>query len=76
MRLSSDAWLYWLALYVREGGTHIIFPTNSIVPGSGGRIFTFREKKWKGERRIFGVDYRGIGVGEAWDMMIKAVEYT
>ena len=40
-----------------------------IVPGSGGRSLTWRTQYWKGKERIFSVNYRGPGVGEALKML-------
>ena len=70
--------VHWLAGYGRESGTHVMFPSlssNPVVPGSGGRRFTLTGKRWKGERRIFGVDYQGPGVDKALEILVKAAEY-
>ena len=82
-KLSSQAPLlenisvHWLSAYGDEPRTHVIFPSlvsDHVVPGSGGRSVTWTTKKWKGEKRVFGVQYRGPCVGKALEMMARAAE--
>lgn len=67
----------WLMAYGDEPYTRVHFPglvDDHVVPGSGGRSVTWTTKRWKGEKRIFGVDYRGPGVGEALKMLVRLAE--
>jgi hypothetical protein len=57
---------------------YVMFPTlheNPVVPGTQGREFQLRYKKWKGERRVFGASYHGPGTGVALEILAKSVEY-
>ena len=82
-RLTSQAVLlesisvHWLTAYGDEPRTLMVFPNlvnNHIVPGSGGRSVTWRTKRWKGETRIVGVNYRGPGLDEALKMLVSSAE--
>lgn len=57
----------------------VMFPAisdNPIVPKSQGRSFNFVYKKHSGRPRIFGVSYRGPGIGLALEILEKSVEYV
>ena len=66
--------VHWLSAHGDEPGAHVKFPglvSDHIVPGSEGRSVTWTTKKWKGEKRGFGVNYRGPGVGKALEMLVR-----
>ena len=82
-RLNSQAVLlesisvHWLTANGDEPRSLMVFPSlvnDHIVPGSGGRSVTWRTKRWKGEKRIVGVSYRGPGVDEALKMLVSSAE--
>ena len=58
---------------------HIMFPaleTKSVVPGSQGRAFKLKYKKWKKTRRIWGASYRGrAGMDKALEILAKSAEH-
>jgi hypothetical protein len=56
----------------------VMFPTlhaDLAVPGSQGRKFQLRYKKWKGEQRVIGASYQGPGMDAALEILAKSVEY-
>lgn len=70
--------IQWLAAYGDEFYHRMRFPsilTDTVFSELGGRSFTMTTKKWKGERRVFGVDYQGPEVEKALKMLVKAAEY-
>ena len=82
-RLKSQAVLlesismHWLTAYGDEPRTLMVFPSlvnDHLVPGSGGRSVTWRTKRWKGVKRLVGVNYRGPGVDEALKMLMSSAE--
>ena len=79
-RLRSHALLlesisvHWLAAHGDEPRAHVTFPglvSDHVVPGSEGRSVTLTTKKWKGEKRVFGVSYRGPSMSKALEMLMR-----
>ena len=69
--------VHWLTAHSDGPRTVLVFPSlvnDHTVPGSGGRSVTWRTKRWKGEKRIVGVNYRGPGVVEALKMLVSSAE--
>ena len=69
--------VHWLTAYGDDPRTLMVFPSlvnDDVVPGSGGRSVTWRTKRWKGEKRIVGANYRGPGVNEALKMLVGSAE--
>ena len=69
--------VHWLTAYSDERRTLMVFPSlvnDHIVPGSGGRSVTWRTKRWKGEKRIVGVNYCGPGVDETLKILVTSAE--
>ena len=69
--------VHWLSAFGDEPRAYVTFPslvTDHVVPGSKGRSLICTSKKWKGEKRVFGVDYRGPCVAKALEMLVRAAE--
>lgn len=70
----------WPKEYSNEEIVHIQFPAledNGVVPGSNGRKFELRYKKWKAQKRIWGASYRGrLGMDKALDILAKSAVHT
>ena len=70
----------WPKEYRDEEIIDIQFPTledNLIIPGSQGRKFELKYKKWKGRRRAWGASYHGrVGMDKALELLAKSVEHT
>ena len=67
----------WLRAYDEEPCTSLMFPglvSGHVVPGSGGRSVTWMTNKWKGEKRVLRVSYRGPNVSEALEVLVRAAE--
>lgn len=63
-----------------EDRTHVQFPSlddNGVIPGSNGRKFELRHKKWKGQRRVWGASYHGpLGMDKALDILAKSAVHA
>ena len=70
----------WPKEHSNDEIVHIQFPAlevNCIVPGSNGRKFELRYKKWKRQKRIWGASYRGrIGMDKALSMLAESAVHT
>lgn len=70
----------WPKEYSNDEIVHIQFPAledNGVIPGSNGRKFELRYKKWKGQKRIWGVSYRGhLGMDKALEMLVESAVPT
>ena len=69
--------VHWLSAHGDEPRAHVMFPglvSNHVVPGAGGRSVTWTTKRWKGEKRVFGVSYRGAGVDKALEMLVREAQ--
>lgn len=70
----------WPKEYRDEKIIDIQFPMledNLIVPGSQGRKFELKYKKWRGRRRAWGASYHGrVGMDKALELLAESVEHT
>ncbi len=66
--------------YSNEEIVHIQFPAledNRVIPGSNGRQFELRYKKWKGQKRVWGASYRGrLGMDKALEILAESAVHT
>lgn len=68
----------WPTEYRNEDIFRLQFPAlenDPVVPGSDGRKFELKYKKWKGKKRVWGATFHGrVGMDKALEILAESVE--